>query len=93
MKTCHKCGTEWTGFGQPGVKASCENCDYDLHACLNCRFYDIHKPKECMIDTDTVRDKERFNYCEEFQFLDRKQGVAVDEKQKAKDAFNSLFRK
>ncbi|MFH1368084.1 MAG: hypothetical protein ABII64_03035 [Elusimicrobiota bacterium] len=93
MKRCHKCGAEWTGLSQPGAKESCAKCSADLHACLNCRFYNPHKPQECAVDVlETVRDKERFNFCDEFQFADAKKAAEKSDAQKAKDALNKLFK-
>lgn len=72
MKYCHTCRAEWTSKDKPGFRDSCGKCPADIHVCLNCRFYDVHKPLQCMehID-DPVIDKEKANYCEFFQFADR----------------------
>ena len=91
MKQCHKCGTEWKGYNQPAVKAQCEKCASDLHVCMNCEFYDILRSNSCRSDSDYVRDKERFNYCEEFQFS-QKQSNSVSPKSTAKESFNKLFK-
>jgi hypothetical protein len=94
MKRCHACGFEWAGFGQPGTKAECENCSADLHACLNCRFYDTHKPAQCLLNNiDPVMNKERFNYCDEFQFADKKESAGKDEAKTSRDQFDKLFKK
>ena len=102
MKLCYKCGNEWAGVGQPGTKETCGKCSADIHVCLNCRFYDQHKPQECSVDVpETVRDKERFNYCEEFQFNDRRSLKVNPERSRkiddgsgnTRDAFNKLFKK
>ncbi len=95
MKTCHKCLTEWQGIGQPVFKAACAQCSADLHVCLNCRFYNIHKPYDCECDIDeTVRDKARANYCEEFEFRNKaKIATQKDNLQSGRDAFKKLFQK
>lgn len=94
MRICYKCGTEWKGFSQPGSKEACVKCAADLHVCANCRFYDTHKPYQCLInEIDPVMNKERFNFCDEFQFIDKKAAGTKDEAQKAKEAFNKLFKK
>jgi len=57
---------------QPGFRETCVKCSQDLHVCLNCALYDEFKPWKCRSQgTDTVVDKGRFNYCEEFQFADK----------------------
>jgi hypothetical protein len=71
MKYCHKCLAEWTGFSQPGTRENCAKCGEDLHVCRNCRLFNEHKPNQCMVETDPVLNKERANYCEEFEFADR----------------------
>ena len=45
MKYCFKCRTEWKGIGKPGRRDTCVKCGADLHACLNCSFYDPVKPR------------------------------------------------
>jgi hypothetical protein len=93
MKYCHKCRNPWQGFGQPGTKEQCTQCSEDLHCCLNCRFYDTHKPNDCQVDTDPVLRKDRFNYCEEFQFADRDVPKDKNTENKARDQWKKLFGK
>jgi hypothetical protein len=97
MKTCFKCGTAWEGIGQPGIKAHCEHCGEDLHVCANCVNFNEQKPHHCAVDTDPVRDKQRANYCEEFCFSEnrdrRTTSRSTDDAQKARDAWNKLFKK
>jgi len=94
MKLCYKCGSEWKSVSQPGTKAICEECSADLHACFNCRFYDTSKPYQCLIhEIDPVLNKERFNYCDEFQFIDKKQAAGKDEAKSARNKFDNLFKK
>lgn len=94
MKSCRKCGTEWTGTGQPGSKDECAKCSADLHACLNCRFYDASKSRQCQVPgIELVLNKERFNFCDEFQFRDAKKESGAGDKDKARAAFDKLFKK
>ena len=100
MKYCYKCHTEWKGVTQPGTRETCDKCNADLHICLNCRFYDEHKPYECQVNNiDPVKDKERANFCEEFQFADKSLNSEVKDEQvknkkdKAKEQWNRLFKK
>jgi hypothetical protein len=94
MKYCHNCHTEWEGVTQPGIRETCDKCSADLHICLNCRFYDERKPNQCQIDNvDPVTDKERANFCEEFQFADRPLPEKnVDKTSRAKDQWRKLFK-
>lgn len=40
MKVCHNCGAEWTEDFKPGFNETCDQCEADLHVCLNCSMYD-----------------------------------------------------
>jgi hypothetical protein len=94
MKFCRYCGTEWKDLSQPSPKKECEKCGKDLHICLNCRFYDIYKPNSCQNDTDPVLDKEKANFCDEFEF--KNQSEFKQTKKPASDAksnFERLFKK
>lgn len=98
MKFCHVCKKSWEGLTQPGVRETCEKCGADLHICLNCRFYDLFKAYQCQINNiDPVKNKERSNFCEEFQFSEKepaeKDSKNDSEKEKAKDRWNKLFKK
>ena len=47
----------------------CDHCGGDLHICRNCSFYDPNVSKQCREPAipETVRDKERKNFCEYFK--------------------------
>jgi hypothetical protein len=82
---------------QPGTRETCNSCNEDLHVCLNCRFYDLFKAYQCQINNiDPVKNKERSNFCEEFQFADRpftKNDDKTDkETQKARDLWKKMFK-
>lgn len=50
-----------------GTRDTCRRCDYDLHSCRNCRFYDTTKHNQCAeTQAEWVRDKEASNYCDYF---------------------------
>lgn len=92
MKTCHRCSAPWESAAvrQPGVKETCERCSAYLHCCLNCRFYDTSKPKQCYIpNLEAVTDKERANFCDEFEFRDAAAEAAG--KKESRNAFDALF--
>jgi len=77
----------------PGVKETCEGCSAYLHCCLNCRFYDPTKNNQCSSPTaDWVPDKENCNFCDDFQFADRKPGDSDDTPLKrTRSALDNLF--
>jgi hypothetical protein len=93
-KRCHTCGAGWEEKGQPGTRAVCTKCGAELHVCMNCRFYDEHKPDKCQVpDIDPVLYKDRANFCDEFQFAERDTTSKKSEKDKAKEAWQKLFKK
>jgi len=89
--------------GKVPFRSSCPFCDFDLHICKNCKFYSEGKPHDCNVpDIEPVKDKEKYNFCEEFQPNDQpeeKKSSSSDdisqklfgEKQKKKKDFGSLF--
>jgi hypothetical protein len=97
MNYCQKCSAPWDRPGKPGMRETCPKCGADLHSCLNCRHYDTSKSNQCYANVeDPVIYKDRANFCEEFSFLERKTppsapGPSKDDK--AKEAFNNLFKK
>lgn len=50
------------------IRDECPGCGRDLHACLNCEFYDRNAYRQCRESIrEPVQDKERANYCDFFQ--------------------------
>ena len=70
-------------------RATCDECGSDLHVCKNCKYYFPGKPNDCSHpSTESVIDRERFNFCEEFRPIDKQ----VEEKKKTiTDSENLLF--
>ena len=62
---------------------------------LNCKFYNTHKSNQCEVnDTEPILDKERTNFCEEFQFIDSPTPTkGSDEAKKAYEQWQKLFKK
>ena len=94
MKLCHNCGAAWVSEQRfPGRTEKCMKCEYDLHCCLNCNLYDTRAPNQCKTPTtELVLDKERANFCDEFEFAeDKGPQERGDEDEKSRDAWNKLF--
>lgn len=94
MKSCFKCGKEWSGEKrQPGPKDFCEACSAYLHCCKNCRFHDPKVHNQCRIpNTEWVGDRTGLNYCDEFEFADRAQDAGgLGRQERALDALGNLF--
>jgi len=84
MMVCRRCETPWNGHGQPEFREICSHCYADLHCCLNCRFYDEFAHNKCRsLTAEWVADKEKRNFCPEFEFQDR---VEVQHSPKFDDA-------
>ena len=93
MKICHNCGLEWNEDFKPGFKEACESCGYDLHVCLNCRFYDQTMYNHCGEPmAERVATKDEANYCPFFDFRESDESeIKSNDSQTAKNAFDSLF--
>ncbi|MDH4128039.1 MAG: hypothetical protein OEV44_04760 [Spirochaetota bacterium] len=90
MKVCYNCNTEWISDGKPGRQETCVNCDFYLHCCLNCLFYNESSYNECRESrAERVIDKEKSNFCDYFTFKTN----AYQDKPKldTKKAFDDLF--
>ena len=69
--TCYRCGATLHLDGPVGRRATCPDCDADLHCCFDCKFYDEASAHECREPhADHVVDKEASNACELFQLGD-----------------------
>lgn len=92
---CWNCGTLIEASSGPlkiGKSENCPDCDFDLHVCKNCRFYDRASCNECKeSQAEWVREKVKNNYCDYFE----PNAVSTSKSDKAKNArsaFDSLFK-
>ncbi len=98
MKRCISCGTEWKGEGRPGFRALCPNCEAYIRVCLNCEYFDRSLASGCRLTTtEPVREKDKPNFCEEFEFVDRPAADAAagspKKAESAREKFERLFKK
>lgn len=71
MKQCHACGAEVVVLTRIGRRDTCDRCGADLHCCKNCRHHDSFAQNQCREPgTEPVRDRERANFCDAFEFRD-----------------------
>jgi hypothetical protein len=94
---CWKCGATieiTVAANRVGKSDTCPACDYDLHSCLNCRFYDAAKHNQCAeTQAEWVRDKEAANYCDYFSpNTSPRAGSGPSKAGDAKKKFDSLFK-
>ena len=76
-----------------GFKACCSACGHYLHSCVQCGLFDRSSGRCRSLTTESVRDLEGMNYCEEYQ-LRRSNGTdqPQEETSDAADRFMNLFR-
>ena len=67
-RRCPKCGAEWEIKGRIGFREECPECAAFLHTCVNCMHYEPQSIGCRILTTDSVRDRQSVNFCEEFEF-------------------------
>ena len=76
----------------------CPNCGSDIHCCKNCVHYDEELSSKCREpNSPWVRERNTQNNCAFFEFRPAAppttpKSDAVDEAERAKEAFRALFR-
>ena len=71
-KHCFNCGREWTLSTAPGRRGQCEDCNTDFRCCRNCVHHDFAVAHQCRERrAEPVQEKDRANYCEQFDFVRR----------------------
>jgi hypothetical protein len=97
MLACHACGAELDlgVAGTAGRGDDCPACRAPLHACRNCRAYDLSARYGCREpQAEPPHDKDAANFCDLFVY---RQGAAAareeDPKAKALAALEALFKK
>ena len=77
-----------------GRRETCPGCGADLHACVQCEFYDPSAPNQCREpEADRVLSKEQANFCELFR-LSREAGAnRQGEADAARARLEALFKK
>jgi hypothetical protein len=93
MSRCTYCGQEIDLSVKVGRLDECPKCHRDLHACVQCRFYDRSAHNQCREpQAGWVADKERANFCGYFE-LGR--DVTEEKKQQddSKNKLEALFKK
>jgi len=96
MSACHFCGSALDPKQRIVRDSSCPNCGRDLHACVQCRFYDRHAHNQCREpNAEWVTDRERRNFCDYFALNPSAStgGKAVDRAKAARSKLDSLFSK
>ncbi len=94
MPKCCFCGKEIElVYRKVGRRDDCPHCGRDLHACLQCRFYDRSFHNQCRENqASIVSDKERSNFCEFFEF-GRDADAEKAKAEEAKKKLDTLFKR
>lgn len=95
MAFCYFCGKEIMLEGKVFRKDTCPSCGRDLHACVQCRFYDSGAHNQCHEpQADRVVEKEKSNFCGYFEFSGQAGGGSHETAaQKARKSLDDLFKK
>jgi hypothetical protein len=66
--SCYGCGAALELQGPVGRRATCPECEADLHCCMNCRHHDPSAAHQCREPhAEQVANKEASNACDLFQ--------------------------
>lgn len=89
--TCFHCQKALSIHQKVGLREECPFCGADLHVCKNCRFFDPQVYNECRENSaEVVREKERANFCDYFEFSSKNQTQKAGDLRNAAEA---LFKK
>jgi hypothetical protein len=65
---CQSCGNVIVVLGTVGRRDTCLQCGADLHACVQCEFYDPFASNQCREpQAERVANKETANFCDFFR--------------------------
>ena len=90
MRVCVFCGIPLEDNLEVHRSTTCASCGKDLKICLNCRFYSKGAHNDCLeTSAEPVRDKDRSNFCDYFQFKTARDQTSS--KKNSKEEFLKLF--
>lgn len=89
---CYHCGEKFNG-DKVYRNTTCSKCGRDLRCCFNCKFYEPGSQWDCRESiSEGVTDKEKANFCDFFQYIDKDAKSPSDDKaKKAKADLLKLF--
>ncbi len=91
---CHKCSKEIEVADRVGRREDCPQCHADLHACMNCHFYDPKAYNSCKESAaDVVQEKDRSNFCDYFTPSSREGSGKGSGRDDLLSAAEALFKK
>jgi len=91
MSACHFCGAALEPKSRVLKDAECPSCGRDLHACVQCRFFDRSAHNMCReTNAEWVTDREKRNYCDYFTLNPAPAKGGVTSKDRASAARSKL---
>jgi hypothetical protein len=94
---CWKCGNRVETLERIGFREACPKCDWPVHVCRNCGFYDPAYNNQCREPmAERVVDKERANFCEYFAPASggsQAKSAKASSESAARDRLEELFKK
>ncbi len=85
---CKHCGTK-VSVEKVHFSTECEKCNCWLHSCLQCNLWNADSETCKSMTTDSIRDREGKNFCDEWQPSEQPQTKQTSSN--AQDKFDSLF--
>ena len=90
---CVHCGNDIELIVKIGRRDECPSCHEDLHACVQCKYYDRTAHNQCREpQAGWVAEKESANFCGYFEF-GRDTTEEKNNQDKAKQQLEDLFKK
>jgi hypothetical protein len=94
MPSCAFCGQKLHILDKVFRMDECEHCGGDLHACVQCRFYEPGRHNDCREPrAERVLEKDKVNYCDYFEIRQDQKDIEMDPAASAKAALEALFKK
>lgn len=89
---CQACGQSLDIGDRVGRKEDCPFCTADLHACIQCRFYEPGHHNDCReSQAELISEKERANFCGYYEPARKQAGQTKEAKVEADKLWEKMF--
>jgi len=86
---CKHCGTK-VSVEKVHFSTECEKCNSWMHSCIQCSLWVADSETCKSMTTESLRDREGKNFCDEWQPRSDKQ-INYKKEEEAKEKFDSIF--